>query len=472
MAMNGIRLTTDHDDTLDSFVVESCLFGSNQKGHIYFADGGQSGFRVTSIEIRNSHFEICGFDGTSVLEMQPGVYIQSANSVVLDNNYVNAAYIGFHLRDCGRFLITPSTFVTVSTYQGQMSDQSVSSITRSGSTATVTMSSAHNYETGQHVKVEGANQSEYNGVWDITVATATTFTYTVPGSPATPATGTITCNCSIAYKVTCPNVKSRGVIHPQSLYATQVGTELHTDTNEMYISWAGVKALTTNRQWTEEVARIENAFQGTFILRRDPNTTGRDYDQYLSLYAIPDGTNKLFVPVSPARIIWASQDPASAASSDTFAQGDLCFDTTPSVGNQLGWVCTSGGSPGTWKPFGVVDLEDWTDYSSTSTIVGWSSYTTQEIWYRVIGDFCFVRFLLNGTSDSTTTTFTLPYNNSADLNVREIIRITDSGSAAVGMLQVNTSSGTVTFYPDLSFSSTWTASGSKSVAGSFFYKMV
>ncbi len=69
-------------------------------------------------------------------------------------------------------------------------DNSVSSITRSSTTATAT-STAHGYTSGDVVNIRGADQSEYNGDFTVTVVDADTFTYTVSGSPATPARGTI-----------------------------------------------------------------------------------------------------------------------------------------------------------------------------------------------------------------------------------------------------------------------------------------
>ena len=69
--------------------------------------------------------------------------------------------------------------------------RTVSSITRSSTTATVTTSIDHEYSTGDYIVISGATQTEYNGVFQITVTGDTTFTYTVSGSPATPATGTI-----------------------------------------------------------------------------------------------------------------------------------------------------------------------------------------------------------------------------------------------------------------------------------------
>jgi len=34
--------------------------------------------------------------------------------------------------------------------------------------------------------------------------------------------------------------------------------------------------------------------------------------------------------------------------------GDTVYDSTPSAGGTMGWVCTTSGSPGTWKTFGTI----------------------------------------------------------------------------------------------------------------------
>lgn len=69
---------------------------------------------------------------------------------------------------------------------------SVTSITRSGTTATVTTGSSHGLVTGQMATIAGAVESDYNGRYIVTVTSSTVFTYTVANSPTTPATGTIT----------------------------------------------------------------------------------------------------------------------------------------------------------------------------------------------------------------------------------------------------------------------------------------
>lgn len=64
----------------------------------------------------------------------------------------------------------------------------ITSITRSGTVATVTATS-HGVIAGDYIVVTGAEQSDYNGTKKVlTVPTVNTLTYEVTGSPATPAT--------------------------------------------------------------------------------------------------------------------------------------------------------------------------------------------------------------------------------------------------------------------------------------------
>ena len=63
-------------------------------------------------------------------------------------------------------------------------------ITRSGSTATVTCN-GHGYVNGDLVTIGGATQPEYNGIFTIANVTINTSTYAVSGTPASPATGSL-----------------------------------------------------------------------------------------------------------------------------------------------------------------------------------------------------------------------------------------------------------------------------------------
>lgn len=80
------------------------------------------------------------------------------------------------------------------TSEGTVADNTLSvlSITRSGDTATVITDGEHGLSSFVPVDIAGAVETEYNGAGiSVTVTGVDSFTYTVQGSPATPATGTI-----------------------------------------------------------------------------------------------------------------------------------------------------------------------------------------------------------------------------------------------------------------------------------------
>lgn len=44
----------------------------------------------------------------------------------------------------------------------------------------------------------------------------------------------------------------------------------------------------------------------------------------------------------------------AAPTTDTYEQGDIVYNSSPSAGGFIGWVCVVGGTPGTWKTFGAI----------------------------------------------------------------------------------------------------------------------
>jgi hypothetical protein len=46
---------------------------------------------------------------------------------------------------------------------------------------------------------------------------------------------------------------------------------------------------------------------------------------------------------------------SAAPTSGSWDQGALVFNNAPSPGGKAGWLCTAGGTPGTWKAFGAID---------------------------------------------------------------------------------------------------------------------
>lgn len=51
------------------------------------------------------------------------------------------------------------------------------------------------------------------------------------------------------------------------------------------------------------------------------------------------------------RIGWSDVAPTSGS----HTKGTIIFNTNPTVGGNIGWVCTTNGNPGTWKAFGNIE---------------------------------------------------------------------------------------------------------------------
>lgn len=101
----------------------------------------------------------------------------------------------FYATDAGAPTLSSTSGQAVTFFDAILVDgynsQTLTSITRSGATATATKA-GHGFRTGQLVNHADANEVEYNGNFRITVTGADTYDFTVSGTPASPATGTIT----------------------------------------------------------------------------------------------------------------------------------------------------------------------------------------------------------------------------------------------------------------------------------------
>jgi hypothetical protein len=122
---------------------------------------------------------------------------------------------------------------------------------------------------------------------------------------------------------------------------------------------------------------------------------------------------------------------------------------------------------------GDIYTDAWEDYSATSTIVGWSSFSIKKIYYKKIGKLVFVNFELSGTSDGSVgdvANFTVPYtNNVMDNLFASAYYENNSSYTDGGHFILGASSTTVNVYRDKS-ATAFTKSGTKAVKGSFFYQ--
>jgi hypothetical protein len=166
-------------------------------------------------------------------------------------------------------------------------DRTVTSITRASTTATVT-ATAHGFTTGDQVNIRGAAETDYNGDFIVTVTDANTFTYTVSGSPATPATGTIIANNG-------PEVRDS---YEGGLYAAGVFASQNYDNANEFIVLAGSDSATLYRQGQSPVVKtyptspaekiegtdtvsVVQAFNRLYVLREaDRTVTG--YEEKLT----------------------------------------------------------------------------------------------------------------------------------------------------------------------------------------------
>lgn len=61
-------------------------------------------------------------------------------------------------------------------------------------------------------------------------------------------------------------------------------------------------------------------------------------------------SSNLAVQDGAARTLYSTAAPTNG----TWAVGDIVYSVTPASGGNIGWVCTTAGSPGTWKTFGTI----------------------------------------------------------------------------------------------------------------------
>lgn len=118
-------------------------------------------------------------------------------------------------------------------------------------------------------------------------------------------------------------------------------------------------------------------------------------------------------------------------------------------------------------------ITDWTAYQETSTIVGWSSFTTKIIRYKKIGNIVYVLFDLAGTSNSTAATFTLAVASASNgMSPGAALHITqDNGSQFTTPGRVVISVGTANVSTQAnSAAGVFTNSGTKRITGQFWYE--
>ena len=164
---------------------------------------------------------------------------------------------------------------------------SVTSITRAGTTATVTTATPHGFANGNSVTMAGAAPAGYNGAKTIGGVTANTFTYTVANTLTTPATGAITASVPLgaANTFTFQGSGTRAFTLQFAAAATTIEGVLAAGTTNRNVA--------ANASWATGDARIN------LLARTTGNILTETYD--------PDGPSTTLVPAldrpSPIRVV-------------------------------------------------------------------------------------------------------------------------------------------------------------------------
>jgi len=125
--------------------------------------------------------------------------------------------------------------------------------------------------------------------------------------------------------------------------------------------------------------------------------------------------------------------------------------------NFYSYVANPQGYPGTF------------DWSASCNPTGFSSLTTEQVRFSVVGNVCLLDFFIDGTSNATTLTFTLPF---APSQLRRTpCRGTDNGALQLDVASLALSVSSTTADVAKTFQGTgWTASGNKAVIGTVSFE--
>lgn len=158
----------------------------------------------------------------------------------------------------------------------------------------------------------------------------------------------------------------------------------------------------------------------------------------------------------------------------TYQAGDMQYF------NGTAWTRIPKGEPGqvltqnaTQVPVWV-NNGTWIDYSSECITEGWSEIIYKVIRYSVVGKTVHVSYSVNGTSNSTTCSISLPFKL-ADVrwNSDNLCVITMEGMIGPGRCHINNSMGNqqITIFPLNEYEGQWLPYSQKSISGEITYEI-
>ncbi len=270
-----------------------------------------------------------------------------------------------------------------------------------------------------------------------------------------------------------------------ALYFTKGRDGIGTTTTDLIsgdqlgiITWSGVDI--TDNDFANEAARISVEVDGT---PGNNDMPGRMV--FLTTADSAASTTEAFRINASQQVIagtaagWAVLNETSSATNPTLIPDRTELGTgIGGTSNNLSLIHT-GTETLTVNSTGVSIIGDvystaWTTFGSSSTIIGWEDplATSTLINYKKVGNLVFIQFYLDGVSDTTAVTFTLPFTqvNTNGVELKVAIQVGDNGGATVvGLLVLAANSATANCFLDMA-GTAWTASGNKRVQGQFWFE--
>lgn len=133
----------------------------------------------------------------------------------------------------------------------------------------------------------------------------------------------------------------------------------------LYYDGTNYKSIAAGPAWAIERSRDTQRLYAGLVTGADPTAAGQTVT-LTERYVVERRDAKTVAGGDGQRLGWGTAAPAAG----TWARGDVVFNAAAAAGVNLGWVCATAGTPGTWVPFGnTAQAAQGADLASANNLV-------------------------------------------------------------------------------------------------------